>query len=411
MAPAHRRVAVIGAGPAGAIATDALVKEQAFETVRIFDRRAGIGGTWIHTPHLPASIPSLKEVLAGTADKPIALPPLLPAVTPVSEEANSHQLRFSDTAIHENLHSNITPQIMSYSSYPFPNTLSSRSLAEYGPGAPFRHHATISDWVEGIFKSNGYEKLVELTQPLSRVVVVGASVSSHEIIHEILEAAESPVYSAIRGEPIPAFGWEPFDHPKIVVKKEVTRLDAKTGTVHFADGRHLENVDHVIFGTGYTFSYPFLPHIQERLKNAYRRLPGVWQHTWDIEDPSLTFVGMLGGGFTFRVDEYQAVAVARHLAGRAAVLPPITEQLEWERARAAEKKGGKDYYSIAPNYSDFFELLRSIAGEPAEGTTGRKLEPFREDWTELWQGMVSHKIEGWRRKRRRAQEELDAGRV
>lgn len=41
-----RRVAVIGAGPAGAIATDALVKEGVFDRIRVFDRRAGIGGTW-----------------------------------------------------------------------------------------------------------------------------------------------------------------------------------------------------------------------------------------------------------------------------------------------------------------------------------------------------------------------------
>lgn len=46
MAGKIRRVAVIGAGPSGAIATDALVKEQAFDTVRVFDRRAVPGGTW-----------------------------------------------------------------------------------------------------------------------------------------------------------------------------------------------------------------------------------------------------------------------------------------------------------------------------------------------------------------------------
>ena len=46
MAPQVRRVAVIGAGPSGAIATDALVKEQTFDTIRVFDRRAGVGGTW-----------------------------------------------------------------------------------------------------------------------------------------------------------------------------------------------------------------------------------------------------------------------------------------------------------------------------------------------------------------------------
>jgi hypothetical protein len=30
---------------------------------------------------------------------------------------------------------------------------------------------------------------------------------------------------------------------------------------------------------------------------------------------------------------------------------------------------------------------------------------------ELWQGMVSHKIGGWRRKRKRAEEELGDGKV
>lgn len=319
-------------------------------------------------------------------------------MTQVSEEVNGYQLRFSDTAIHENLHSNITPEIMSFSTHPFPNILSSRTLSEYGPNAPFRRHTVIRDWVEGIFKSSGHEKLLELSTTVERavkaggewnltlrkevngrnywwrekfdalvvatghynipwfpeidglldweqkfpgsvvhskhfrgpkrfegkvsergrpirlfpprqegsrdashadtanqkVLVVGGSVSSHEIIHEILEVAQAPVYAAIRGEPIPAFGWVPFEHPKIEVRQQqISRLDAATGRVHFADGTYLDNLDHIVFGTGYTFSFPFLPHVQERVSTAYRRLPGVWQHTWDIEDPSLTFVGMV----------------------------------------------------------------------------------------------------------------------
>ncbi|KAK1569404.1 uncharacterized protein LY79DRAFT_571926, partial [Colletotrichum navitas] len=64
MAAKIRRVAVIGAGPSGAIATDALIKEQAFDTVRVFDRRAEPGGTcceptsltprWTHTYFYPS---------------------------------------------------------------------------------------------------------------------------------------------------------------------------------------------------------------------------------------------------------------------------------------------------------------------------------------------------------------------
>lgn len=40
------RVAVIGAGPSGAAALDALVREQAFDVVRVFERREKAGGVW-----------------------------------------------------------------------------------------------------------------------------------------------------------------------------------------------------------------------------------------------------------------------------------------------------------------------------------------------------------------------------
>jgi hypothetical protein len=126
-----------------------------------------------------------------------------------------------------------------------------------------------------------------------RVIVVGASISSHEVLHEILPQAQHPVYASIRGEPIPAFGWAPFKHPHIAVKKQISRLDPLTGKVTFADGTELNDVDHIVFGTGYTFSLPWLPQVHERIRKAYRRLPGVYQHTWDIEDPTLAFVGMV----------------------------------------------------------------------------------------------------------------------
>ena len=287
----------------------------------------------------------------------------------------------------ENLHSNITPEIMSYTQEPFSEKLSERTLAEYGSPAPFRHHTLIRDWVEGIFLRGGHDKLLELNttveravkekdewvltlrkeasgnnywwrerfdgvvvasghynvpwfpdipglaeynecfpgrvlhskhfrnasgfagkvsrdpaslyleislkRAMQRVIVVGGSVSSHEVLHEILAFAQTPVYSSLRGDPVPAFGWEPFTHPHIAVKKQITRIDASTGRFHFADGSHVDDVDHLIFGTGYQFSMPFLPEVQTRIKNAHRRLPGVYEHVFDIEDPTLVFVGMV----------------------------------------------------------------------------------------------------------------------
>lgn len=103
--------------------------------------------------------------------------------------------------------------------------------------------------------------------------------------------------------------------------------------------------------------------------------------------------------------EWQAVAVASFLAGRANPLPSIPDQLEWERRRVTERVGGKDYYSIAPDYREFFEFLQGMASEPALGTTGRTLPKFDPAWLEVWTGMVTTKIGGWQRKRKRAQNE------
>lgn len=184
------RVVVIGTGPAGAIATDALVKEQAFETVRVFERRDLVGGTWsvvnllgministsshpisfaigilklrrVYTPELPPLIPSLRALVEQRADLPVKIPSSLPCETPKTERINSHQLRYSDTAVHETLHSNITPIIMSFTTEPIPETLSDQTLLQYGPGAPFRHRELVREWVEAIFNRGGHEKLVE----------------------------------------------------------------------------------------------------------------------------------------------------------------------------------------------------------------------------------------------------------
>ncbi len=125
------------------------------------------------------------------------------------------------------------------------------------------------------------------------VVVVGASVSASEIIHEILPYSKHPILGSLRGDPLPAFGFVPWTHPHIVIKKQITKFDPDTGRIFFADGSHADNVDHVIFGTGYTFSLPYLPDVQEKVKKEYRRLPGVYQHTFNIDDPSLVFVGMV----------------------------------------------------------------------------------------------------------------------
>lgn len=49
MAP-MKRIAVVGAGPAGAIAVDALAQEKCFESIKVFERRERPGGCWYVPP-------------------------------------------------------------------------------------------------------------------------------------------------------------------------------------------------------------------------------------------------------------------------------------------------------------------------------------------------------------------------
>jgi cation diffusion facilitator CzcD-associated flavoprotein CzcO len=43
---AIKRIAVIGLGPGGAIAIDALARENCFEVIRVFERKDAPGGCW-----------------------------------------------------------------------------------------------------------------------------------------------------------------------------------------------------------------------------------------------------------------------------------------------------------------------------------------------------------------------------
>lgn len=126
----------------------------------------------VYTPHLQPGIPSFLDLLTGNADLAVNTPALFPVEMAKSETINNHQVRFSDSAQHEHLHSNITPDIMSYTQEPFPSALSERTLKQYGPGAPFRHREVIREWIESIFVREGYDKLLDLNTTVERAVKV-----------------------------------------------------------------------------------------------------------------------------------------------------------------------------------------------------------------------------------------------
>lgn len=120
-------------------------------------------------------------------------------------------------------------------------------------------------------------------------MVVGASVSGMDIATDLLSHAQTPINAVVRGKWHPHFGGSAFNHPDIIKQPPIAKIESSNGakTVRFENGTSVENVDHIILGTGYQWSLPFLPEVEVR----NNRVPGLYLHVFKRGDPTLAFIG------------------------------------------------------------------------------------------------------------------------
>lgn len=232
------------------------------------------------------------------------------------------------------------------------------------------------------------------------MVVVGASVSAADISTDLIRTACLPIHSVVLGHtPNTFFGDIAFQHPQIQKHPTISHISPQTRTVHFIDGTSVADVDHIIFGTGYSWTLPFLPQVEA--KN--NRVPDLYQHVVWRHDSSLLFIGAVGPGLTFKIFEWQAVLAARILAGRTEL--PGTETMKiWEEDRIERRGDGPKFTLVYPDLEEYFEGVRELAGEGIQGK-GRKLIPFRNEWMESFEKGVELRVgmlkranaEAWRR--------------
>ncbi|KAJ4162809.1 hypothetical protein NW754_014227 [Fusarium falciforme] len=428
--PPVKRVAVIGAGPAGAIAVDALAQEKTFDLIRVFERREGPGGCWIGDKSQPPTISNLSQLADRTADAPLAIPEKLPAYAP-----KSSQPRFEESSIYPYLETNVASVTMEFTQEPIPEIRSEWSIGIHGPDTPFRTWKVIRDYIAGLLQRNNYEDLVsysttvehvekvgdewkvvlrkegnekdywwtewfdavvvasghywvpyippidgldqfEKSRPGSvlhskhfrgrdyfkgkRVVTVGASVSAADIAVDLVGTAKSPVHSITIGHTVNVyFGDGAFSHPKIKKHPSISKVTGRT--VHLIDGTSILDVDHIIFGTGYSWTLPFLPSVPVR----NNRVPGIYQHVVWNQDPTLLFVG---------APSTQPVSSQVEQPS-----PSVEEMQEWETERIKTHGDGPKFSVVYPDFEDYFDKVRELAGEGEPGV-GRKLPPFKREW-------------------------------
>ncbi|KAM5343617.1 hypothetical protein ACJ41O_012154 [Fusarium nematophilum] len=415
-----KSVAVIGAGAAGtsilplydlqnslsvrlgAITAAALKAEDYFERIRVFERRATPGGTWIYDPD-PA-IPKIHPGgLPGDIDKPLPIPDSLPART-----APDEQERYSQTPIYDNLTTNVPDIAMSFSDFRF----------SYGPFVPhyvprqyienyFSLHKTdaflsLNTTVEDVSKlppasKDGhdrwkltlrkYDALQRLDvwweEEFDAVVLANGHYSvpwvpevtgleaymdkfpgrvvhskyyrSPELYtnqriliignstsgHDITTDLLSSVHLPVYQSRRSRSRWDGDEPPPGVEWKPIIKEYKLDGTIVFDDDTVLRDIDKVIYCTGYKTSFPFWnSKVNGRPLWDYKsnKLIKNYWHVFFQDFPTLAIVG-LPRVLTFRSFEYQAVALARLFSGRNAIpLPPLEDQERWEQHREEETK-------------------------------------------------------------------------
>lgn len=186
------------------------------------------------------------------------------------------------------------------------------------------------------------------------VVVVGSRASGADLTKFIAREDGTTVYQSVRN----------FDNTKFVIQKtnvvkkpQIEKFESSKRSikVFFEDGTLLENPDYVIYCTGYLFSYPYLNRLTNNQITEGITIPNLYQHTFLINEPLITIIGVPIDGISFRVFEYQAVLLARYLTGKIS-LPLRSKQSEWVNKRYEDKKNTRAYHTIgvldAFNYSN-----------------------------------------------------------
>ncbi|GBP65957.1 Senecionine N-oxygenase [Eumeta japonica] len=186
------------------------------------------------------------------------------------------------------------------------------------------------------------------------VLIVGAGASGLDLSTQIVAVAKKLVHSFHLEFNQPAY-------PNTYIKKPDVRMFTSNGVVFEDDS--FEEIDDVIYCTGYDFAHPFLDANSGVTTSGKFVLP-LYQHMVNIRHPTMFFIGLTRRTIT-RVLDAQAEYAAASVAGKFSL--PSQEQmlkawLEHVYALQAKKKKIVDVNYVGEDQDRYFANLTAEAG-------------------------------------------------
>ncbi|KAH8695537.1 putative flavin dependent monooxygenase [Talaromyces proteolyticus] len=417
------RIAVIGAGPCGLAAAKYLRAEKAFANIVIFEQRDDVGGVWYYTPNNTIddnfSIPHTKP--NTSPEKPVCT-----RRTTIGHHSGSHKdegiLEFLSPA-YDLLETNIPHTLMNYSDHKFPphtplfpeHAVVKEYLQGYAEDirsfisfqtqvvnvSPLQMASGDKGWkvtvrdirtnndsthhFDAVVVANGhysdpylpdipgiehwnkvypgaithskfYRRPEEYRD--KKVVIVGNSASGIDLSVQIANVSRKPLLISTKD-----WGETLSSSPQSELVPEIVEfIPSERAEIRLADGRIERDIDHVVFCTGYIYSFPFLSQaVNPPVVTDGKRPCNLFQHIFYSPRPTLAFVGLPQRIVPFPVSEAQAALIARVFSGRLE-LPPLKEMMEWEINWIAHHGLGKSFNSLAfPLDAEYINFLHDYS--------------------------------------------------
>ncbi|KAF3009587.1 hypothetical protein E8E13_006232 [Curvularia kusanoi] len=401
-----KNVAVIGAGPSGLAAAKYLRAEKAFHNIVLFEQRPRGGGIWNYTSDERDedlfSVPQTQPW--GKNQEPIWKEPLQNGHAATSND--SKQPVFV-SPMYERLETNIPRGLMGFKELDWPTDSQLfpkhqtvlKYIEDYGsdvqdtirystqvtkvtpitddPYSPWSvvsralqtsevftekydavivangHFITpfipdiarIADWNNSypglISHSKYYRRPEEFAQ--KKVIVVGNSASGADISNQIADHCALPLLWSSKSTNL-FVSATPTD-PRRRELPPIKQFLPETRGVEFEDGRVENNIDAILFATGYFYSLPFLEDVKPSLITDGSHVNHTYKHLFFAPKPTLSFLALPQRVIPFPTAEAQAAVVARVYSGRLS-LPPLAEMRRWEEAQRAEAGDGRGFHLL-----------------------------------------------------------------
>ncbi|KAL5432852.1 hypothetical protein PMIN07_007619 [Paraphaeosphaeria minitans] len=434
-----KSVAIIGAGPAGLAAVKYLKAENCFDRVVAFEQRDEVGGVWNFTGNVSQqqqsdlTIPRTKP--AQSVERPVS-----------AQKPSGRITHLFPSPIYDALETNIPHTLMNFTDKPFPADCPlfppfgtvKQYLEEYADD--IRTHLRLGSQIEqvragtcdgahktkwnlsytdlvsgrrceesfdAVICASGHysdpyipnfpgisdfdaahpgvithSKFYRNPRPYSdkKVVIVGNSASGVDISRQISTFTARVIVSE-KEKPTTLHS----DSNSITYRPEIAEFVAENRNVRFVNGTTETGVDHIIFCTGYQYSFPFLLGLDQPVASTGQRASHVYQHIFYHLQPTLAFLTLPQRIVPFPVAEAQAAYIARVFSGRLG-LPAFEDMEAWEQG-VLQAKGSKGFHNLGyPEDVDYINALHDVSmGAKACETRGAgKTPPFWDEekrWT------------------------------